>query len=73
MEILEGRTSRFLPDDTLTVGVELTVFGEQCSREIQPDDVTDSQANSSITDSTDSSVSSRDLPNGSLGYFLFIY
>ncbi|VDM40339.1 unnamed protein product [Toxocara canis] len=37
-ETLKSRLSRFLPDDVLTVGVELTVYGEQSSCEIEPDD-----------------------------------
>jgi len=46
METLKGRPSRFLPDDTLTVGVELTVFGEQSSRELQPDDIPETAGSS---------------------------
>uniref|UniRef100_A0A915B6Y3 BTB domain-containing protein n=2 Tax=Ascarididae TaxID=6250 RepID=A0A915B6Y3_PARUN len=37
-ETLKSRLSRFLPDDVLTVGVELTVYGEQSSCEIEPDE-----------------------------------
>uniref|UniRef100_A0A0N5AE00 BTB domain-containing protein n=1 Tax=Syphacia muris TaxID=451379 RepID=A0A0N5AE00_9BILA len=37
-DTLKSRISRFLPEDVLTVGVELTVYGEQSSCEIEPDE-----------------------------------
>uniref|UniRef100_A0A914W4P9 BTB domain-containing protein n=1 Tax=Plectus sambesii TaxID=2011161 RepID=A0A914W4P9_9BILA len=70
METLKGRTSRFLPDDTLTVGVELTVFGEQNSREIQPDEIGEACSLSGANGQPlipDHSLSPRDLPVGSIG------
>ncbi|VDN19124.1 unnamed protein product [Gongylonema pulchrum] len=36
-ETLKSRLAKFLPEDILTVGVDLTVFGEQSSTEIEPD------------------------------------
>ncbi|OZC11432.1 hypothetical protein X798_01289 [Onchocerca flexuosa] len=36
-ETLKSRVAKFLPDDVLTVGVELTVYGDQNSTEIEPD------------------------------------
>uniref|UniRef100_A0A915PR54 BTB domain-containing protein n=1 Tax=Setaria digitata TaxID=48799 RepID=A0A915PR54_9BILA len=36
-ETLKSRVAKFLPDDVLTVGVELTVYGDQNSTEVEPD------------------------------------
>lgn len=35
--LFQSRVAKFLLDDVLTVGVELTVYGDQNSTEVEPD------------------------------------
>ncbi len=62
----------------LTVGVELTVFGEQSSREIQPDELGESSISSlsgGVQQPTisDCAQSPRDLPPGSIGSLPYLF
>lgn len=71
-ETLKSRLSRFLPDDVLTVGVELTVYGEQSSCEIEPDDESYVSTDGSVHTPRNISGTGEDgspLPNGYISPF----
>lgn len=39
VEFLKNRAQRFLPNDTLTVGVQLAIFGDTVSSEVSRDEL----------------------------------
>lgn len=73
MAMFQSRLSRFLPDDVLTVGVELTVYGEQSSCEIEPDEDSYVSADGTVHAPRSTCSFGDDSPNFVAPFGLFYY